>query len=107
MTERKPIDIDINRLDFWFGVKVGMQMGQSVAARHRASSLPAVDVNALVKQACLNKSAIARQCGVSTAHLHCVVTGRTRSRRVAETIAALLGIPVKKLWPGVYRDKAA
>ncbi|MDI3259674.1 MAG: helix-turn-helix transcriptional regulator [Sinobacteraceae bacterium] len=58
----------------------------------------------------LTQQQIADEIGVDSRTVWMVIHGRGSSRRVAEHISSLLGIPVGTLWPGRYerpRRKAA
>lgn len=48
--------------------------------------------------------AIAQELELSDRTIGNIVHGRGKSRRVAAHIAALLGRPVSRLWPGKYEE---
>lgn len=65
------------------------------------------DIKAAIEKAGTTQAAIARELEVSGVHVWQVVHGRSQSQRVADAISRVTGIPVKKLWPGVYEKQAA
>jgi len=65
------------------------------------------DIKAAIEKAGTTQAAIARQLGVGPVMVWQVIHGRSVSRPVADAIADITGLSLKKLWPGVYEDKAA
>ena len=54
----------------------------------------------LRKQAGLSLEEIAKQCGTSRGHVHCLEGERGNpSLKLAYKIAAFLGVPVQEIWP--------
>jgi len=50
---------------------------------------------------------VARNLNVSKPHVSMVIHGTTKSYRIAEYIAHLIGGEVREIWPGLYDDRAA
>lgn len=73
----------------------------SVAQLHPA------DIKAAIEKKGATQAAIAREFGRSPMAVWNVIHGRTKSRKIADRIAEITGLPLRKLWPGVYEDKAA
>jgi lambda repressor-like predicted transcriptional regulator len=61
------------------------------------------DIQAALKKKGASQQSVADQAGVTHSCVSHVIRGRGKSRRVADLVAAVTGIPVEKLWPGEYR----
>lgn len=66
------------------------------------SAMHPADITAALKKAGSSQIAIARELNCAHASVWQVIDGRARSVRVAQAIAAKVGIPVERLWPGHY-----
>jgi lambda repressor-like predicted transcriptional regulator len=62
------------------------------------------DIKASLKKKGSSGAQIARQLTVSRSTVSEVISGRTKSRRIARTISLAVGISVSQLWPGKYPD---
>lgn len=60
------------------------------------------DIKAAIRKRGETQAGIARRLGVSKTAVGYVIEGRTRSLRVAETIADITGRPLVELWPRIY-----
>jgi len=66
------------------------------------------DIKALIEKAGQSQASIARSVRatkgdhVSQAAVHHVIRGLSKSRRIAQQIARVTGVPVSQLWPGKY-----
>lgn len=47
----------------------------------------------------ITQAKIARECKVSQTMIHYVIHGKSKSRRIQETIARILGKTVEEVWP--------
>lgn len=63
------------------------------------------DIQAAIKKRGYTPADIARHLKVSRSAVSAVIYGHP-SRRIATTIAKLIGRPVDELWPGQYPDEA-
>jgi lambda repressor-like predicted transcriptional regulator len=59
-------------------------------------------IKAHLKMAGSSQIAIAKTLGINNSTVARVIEGRDKSRRVAEEIARVTGIPLETLWPGKY-----
>lgn len=64
----------------------------------------AEDIKAAIRKAGCTQAEIARALKVSRMAVGHVVANHGKSRRIAQRIATVTGIPVAKLWPGKYPD---
>lgn len=60
------------------------------------------DIKAAMRKRGVKPSELARHLGVSSASVTSTLRGRTRSRRIADAVAKIVGLPVDTLWPGAY-----
>lgn len=60
------------------------------------------DIKAALQKRGSSQTKIAETMNVSRSTITYVIQGRTKSRRVAEAISAVTGVPVERLWPGKY-----
>lgn len=66
------------------------------------------DINAALQKAGSNQTAVARSLtnrngrSLTSAAVHHVIKGRSRSERIALCISQVTGIPVGQLWPNKY-----
>ncbi len=60
------------------------------------------DIQAALKKKGITQAAIARQLSVSEMTVSRVVRGTDSSRRVAQAISDIIGIPLNNLWPERY-----
>lgn len=65
------------------------------------------DIQAAIRKTGSNQAEIAARLGLTEAAVSLVIHSRSKSRRIADAIADITGLSLKKLWPGVYEDKAA
>jgi lambda repressor-like predicted transcriptional regulator len=65
------------------------------------------DIQSILRKAGITQQSIANETGVSSQTVHAVLYGRVKSRRIAETIAKKAGLPLSKLWPGMYDSERA
>lgn len=65
------------------------------------------DIKASIEKAGFTQKALAERIGISEAFLSLVIRGDRRSLRVARALSEALGLPIGRLWPGVYGDRAA
>jgi len=65
------------------------------------------DIAAALRKKGSSQRAIATACEVSVSTVSHVVHGRGKSRKVAEAISKVTGIPVQRLWPTSYEMKKA
>lgn len=63
-------------------------------------------INALLRSAKHPAVTVAEETNTSPAHVSNVIHQRTRSTRIAEHIARVIGEPVSVIWPGVYDTPA-
>jgi lambda repressor-like predicted transcriptional regulator len=63
------------------------------------------DINAALLKAGANQTRIAEKHNVSCNAVSSVIHGRMKSRRLANAIAKVTGIPVNTLWPGKYTKR--
>lgn len=63
-------------------------------------------IHAAIKECGLNQVRIAENLDVSPSTVRHVITGHTKSRRIAQAIAQLTGKSLEELWPGKYASKA-
>jgi lambda repressor-like predicted transcriptional regulator len=71
------------------------------------SPLHPADIQAAIRKAGQTQAEIARALDVQEAAVSLVVHGRSKSRRVAQEISRVTGIPLTRLWPGAYEDAAS
>jgi lambda repressor-like predicted transcriptional regulator len=69
--------------------------------------LHAADIQAALKKSGVSQAVLARRLGVTKGAVTFVVQGRSKSRRIAEAIAQIVGHSIDELWPGTYDDEAA
>lgn len=62
----------------------------------------AADIHAAIKKHGHSCASIGRLLGVTRRPVSAVVIGKAKSRRVAQYIADLIGLPIEQLWPGKY-----
>lgn len=60
------------------------------------------DIQAAIKKHGHSCASIGRQLGVTRRPVSAVVLGKAASRRIAQYIADLIGLPIETLWPGKY-----
>jgi Ner family transcriptional regulator len=60
------------------------------------------DIKAALRKKGLTQQAIADELGVSGTAINFVITDHSRSRPIAEFIAAKIGLSVDEIWPGSY-----
>ncbi len=65
------------------------------------------DIQAKLRKAGYSQAKIAADLGVTKGAVSLVISGHSKSANVARAIAEVTGVPVNKLWPGVYGQEAA
>lgn len=60
------------------------------------------DIKAALQKRNSSQAKIADTAQVSRAHVSYVIQGRSKSRRVADIISRVTGLPVDRMWPGKY-----
>jgi len=63
------------------------------------------DIKAAIQKRDSSQTKIAKAMKVSRSTITYVIQGRTKSRRVANAISAVTGLPVERMWPGKYLDE--
>jgi len=69
---------------------------RQVAAMHKE------DIKAHIRKAHSSSAAIAWKLHLHPSTVAKVIDGKTKSRRVADEIARVTGLPLAQLWPGHY-----
>lgn len=64
------------------------------------------DIKAAIRKRGSTQAAIARTEEVSQMAVSAVITGRSKSARIARRIALVTGLSVHTLWPGKYSDES-
>ncbi|MBW8034197.1 MAG: hypothetical protein FVQ79_00585 [Planctomycetes bacterium] len=65
------------------------------------------DIKAEISKAGTTQKKLAIKMNVTPATVFKVVHGTTVSRRIAKEISGIIGKPINKIWPGLYKSKAA
>jgi lambda repressor-like predicted transcriptional regulator len=84
--------------------KMKPELGASTSAHGEESVTPERIVQMLRAQG-TSMSEVARVVGKSPVSVRRVIYGESKSRFIANTIAAFLEVPVDTLWPGAYPDR--
>lgn len=84
--------------------KMKPELGASTSAHGEESVTPECIVQMLRAQG-TSMSEVARVVGKSPVSVRRVIYGESKSRFIANTIAAFLEVPVDTLWPGAYPDR--
>ena len=63
------------------------------------------DIKAAIRKKGVTPAEVARHLGVSAQLVSAVITGTSKSQRVAQAISRITGLPMNTLWPNVYDSK--
>jgi lambda repressor-like predicted transcriptional regulator len=62
------------------------------------------DIKAALKKKLSSQVKVARTLNLSRSAVAHVIEGRSKSRRIADEISRVTGIPIGELWPGKYDE---